>query len=566
MKHKQIIRHFLILIFLFCIAFGLYFFCRTSVVRAASSQNALHVEGNAIKNARGKTVRLIGPGAAAFELVHNTWHTSNFEDWYNEESFSTIKSWGCNTFRIAMSYDYYISHPDCLAEYEKYVDLATSLNMYVIVEWGLCGNPLPYEQYAATFFDALSKRYANNPYILYEIINEPFHSTWSDISSYSSRIIPIIRNNAPDSVILVGTPYHSSSQPDTPYAAIYSPLNYNNIIYTTHIYTGQTLTYDSLALIRDFFNANLALDISEFGTTMSNGTDGHYEVPSVIYLKYLDKYNISWQFFNMSDIHFSAPTFDSSICKPGQWTNSLTSNSLSESGLFLKRYITSNGKNYKLSNYCMMMSQNTNYAFWSPEYRDKIRQVIITTSSQKPSNYDISWDVSIDQSGHVMAYLKGDVLYIASTSGPVYAPENSDQLFAYLHSLESINLGNMDFSLVLNMRSFMRECTSLKQVDFSNKSFSQLQDMTCAFTDCFQLSTISFYGCNMQKLTTIIGTFQGCGSLTELYMGNVNSAILISTDNAFANIPQSNLSIYTNNENNMAFFKAICPASSTSIR
>lgn len=530
-----------------------------------SQSSALHVEGRSIKDAKGNSIRLIGVNATAIELAHNTWHTSNFDDWYNKESLLTIKKWGCNSFRLPMTTDVYINNPDILLDYEKYIDLIISCGMYVIVEWGYCGNPLDVESYANSFFSTLSEKYANNPLVLYEICNEPFNSTWSQIRAYSERIIPVIRNNAPDSIIIVGTPYKSSTQSDTPYTTIESPLNYINIVYTLHNYVGQTLTYDSLNYIKEYYNSNLALLITEFGTTMSTGTDGHFTVPSIIYLKYLDKYNTGWYYFNMSDIHFSKPTYDSSICKPGMWNNSLTDSSLSDSGLFFKRYLNSNGTKYNLSNCCMMTNHRDDYAFWSSTYKDIIKHITITTNRNRPSSYNASWDISIDQSGNVMAYLVNDTLYIIPTSGKVYAPEDSDRLFSSLSSLESIDFGNMDFSYVVSMRSSFRDCNLLKQVDFLNKPFPQLRDITCIFSNCQNLTTIKFAGCDMSNLNSIIRMCESCSSLNQISLGIINASAITSIDKAFIGCPQDKMTIYVKSTEDKSLFAKLSPKSSVTI-
>ncbi len=60
---------------------------------------------------------------------------------------------------------------------------------------------------AKTFFEMISSEYSSVPNILYEICNEPNGDTdWNDVYGYSEQIIKIIRNNNPDSIILVGTP------------------------------------------------------------------------------------------------------------------------------------------------------------------------------------------------------------------------------------------------------------------------------------------------------------------------------------------------------------------------
>ncbi|MBR3188126.1 MAG: cellulase family glycosylhydrolase [Lachnospiraceae bacterium] len=60
---------------------------------------------------------------------------------------------------------------------------------------------------AIDFFGLISAEYADVPNLIYEICNEPNGTTgWTDVSQYSDKVIPVIRKNSPDSVILVGTP------------------------------------------------------------------------------------------------------------------------------------------------------------------------------------------------------------------------------------------------------------------------------------------------------------------------------------------------------------------------
>ena len=516
---------------------------------------SLHVDGHSIKNSNNKTVRLIGPVSTDFELVDNTWYSSNFDDWYNEQSFSTIKSWGCNTVRFSMTTNYFINNPNSINQYEKYIDLITAQKMYAIIEWGYCGNPLDVESYAASFFSKLSSKYANNPYILYEICNEPFDANWDTICKYSNHIIPIIRKNSPSSIILVGTPYKSEGQEDTPGSVINSPLKYKNIVYTLHCYAGQSLTYENLNLLKIFYDSNLAIDISEFGTTMSSGTDGHYQVPSIIYLKYLDKYNISWQFFNMSDIHFGNQTYDSSMCKPGLWSNNLPDDCLSESGLFIKQYITSKGALFNKTNYCMMMNRQNQYAFWSSYYTYQIHEIFITNNA--PSYFENSWDISIDKSKSVMAYLQNNKLFIISDTNFVFAPENSDYLFSNFKNLKRISFDNMDFSHVISMKSIFRNCKSLVDISILNKNFSQLKDLTCAFSDCSQLKIINLSGCAMPNLVSFIRAFQNCTQLEVIYCSNFNPDKIKSYQKVFENSINSTGEIYVNDSSDYNFIHSL---------
>lgn len=91
------------------------------------------------------------------------------------------------------------------------------LDMYAIVDWHIHdqGNPLYRVECAIEFFDEISRRYANEPGVLYEICNEPNgRTTWDDVYAYAEQVIPVIRKNAPNAIIIVGTPSFSTDMED----------------------------------------------------------------------------------------------------------------------------------------------------------------------------------------------------------------------------------------------------------------------------------------------------------------------------------------------------------------
>lgn len=86
---------------------------------------------------------------------------------------------------------------------------------------------------AKDFFDEMSKKYENDTNVIYEICNEPNGNvSWADIKSYAEQIIPIIRANAPEAVILLGTPTWSQEVDK----AAADPLEEENVLYTLHFY------------------------------------------------------------------------------------------------------------------------------------------------------------------------------------------------------------------------------------------------------------------------------------------------------------------------------------------
>ena len=70
--------------------------------------------------------------------------------------------------------------------------------------------------------------------MIYEICNEPNGGvSWKDVKKYAEEVIPVIRDNDPYGLILVGTPQWSQLIGD---AAADPIQGYDNIMYTLHFY------------------------------------------------------------------------------------------------------------------------------------------------------------------------------------------------------------------------------------------------------------------------------------------------------------------------------------------
>jgi endoglucanase len=157
---------------------------------------------------------------------------------------------------------------------------------------------------AKGFFEEISSHYGDNYGIIYEICNEPNGDTsWSDIVQYANEIIPIIRNNAPSSVIIVGTPAYSSRVSDV----LESPLSYDNIMYAYHEYLDISVDeeYDSYYLDK-VKESGIPIFITEWGivdNSEDNNNDGEelYSKTAETFLEYLDDNKISWCNWSLSN-------------------------------------------------------------------------------------------------------------------------------------------------------------------------------------------------------------------------------------------------------------------------
>ena len=142
--------------------------------------------------------------------------------------------------------------------------------MYAIIDWHILsdGNPQTHQSEAKTFFSEMSKEFAKNTNVLYEICNEPNGNTsWSQIKSYAQEVIPAIRKNDPDAVILVGTPNWSQYVDQ---AAADPIRGYDNIMYTLHFYADTHR--DSLqSTMVSALSKGLPIFVSEYGICDASG-------------------------------------------------------------------------------------------------------------------------------------------------------------------------------------------------------------------------------------------------------------------------------------------------------
>ena len=189
----------------------------------------LHVGDGKLMDASGQPVQL--RGLSTHGLI---W----FPDFISEELFQQLsEEWGVNLVRLAMYSDLYCGdeQEESLALMKKGIDAAISSGLYVLVDWHILEDSDPNQNAdeAIDFFNQISAEYAGIPNLLYEICNEPNGDTnWGDILEYSSRVIPVIRANSPEAIIIVGTPNFDQNLS----GAVLRPIPFDNVMYTLHFY------------------------------------------------------------------------------------------------------------------------------------------------------------------------------------------------------------------------------------------------------------------------------------------------------------------------------------------
>lgn len=290
--------------------------------KGVNEHGALKITGTTLTGSRGEAVILRG-------------FSSHGLQWYpkfaRKESIAATKRAGANVFRAAMYTDEggYLTNPGIKEDVIRAVDDTLALELYAIIDWHIMfdNDPLKNADKASEFFNEMSLRYKDEPGVLYEICNEPNGQkvTWAkNVKPYAEKIIPVIRANAPESVILVGSPTWSQ---DVDIAAA-NPLKLENIMYTLHFYAG-THGEALRRKCRKALAMGAPIFVSEWGTSRADGSGGVFPKESAVWLDFLDKLGISWCNWSLGDRDET-----SAALKPGA-PESWSEENLTESGRFV---------------------------------------------------------------------------------------------------------------------------------------------------------------------------------------------------------------------------------------
>lgn len=297
-----------------------------------STMGALQVRGTQLTSSSGTPVQLRGISTHGL-----AW----FPQYVNENVFRQLRQeWNANVVRLAMYTSEYGGYctggnqQELKTLVRKGIDAAAKNDMYVILDWHILsdGNPNQYRTQAKEFFREMSATYAKSNHVLYEICNEPNGSaSWQDIKSYAEEIIPVIRANDPDAVIIVGTPNWSQYVDQ----AAANPIKADNILYALHFYAA-THKDDLRTKMVQAVQRGLPIFVTEFGICDASGNGAIDETQANEWVETMDRYGISYVAWNLSNKSETSAILKSSCTK----TSGFTTNDLSASGQWLYRTLT----------------------------------------------------------------------------------------------------------------------------------------------------------------------------------------------------------------------------------
>lgn len=292
-----------------------------------STAGALQVVGTQLSAEDGRAVQLRGV---------STHGLSWYPEYVNQEFFDELRNdWNANVVRLAMytgESGGYCTDGDPEALYDLVrngAQYAAAADLYAIVDWHILSdnNPLQHADEAEDFFARISADLADNNNVLYEICNEPNGSTtWEDISAYADRIIPVIRENDPDAIIIVGTPTWSQEVDK----AAATPLAADDLMYTLHFYAASH-QQDLRDRLKSTVEGGLPVFVTEFGICDASG-DGRIDYASAdAWVNLMDELDVSYICWNLSNKDETSALFKTSCTK----TSGFTKDDLSEEGVWM---------------------------------------------------------------------------------------------------------------------------------------------------------------------------------------------------------------------------------------
>lgn len=251
----------------------------------------LAIKGTRLVDENGDSVQLRGVSFG----WHNMWPR-----FYNRSSVKELTTrWGADIVRASMGLDLdsetFDKKPEMgYALVDSVVQGAVENGRYVLIDFHSHENNLPL---AKEFFANVSKKYGRLPNVLYEIWNEPMEVQWAETKAYAEEIIPIIRANAPEAIIIVPTPRWDQNV----HEAAADPIRgHKNLAYSLHYYAATHGDY-LRERAEQALAAGLPIFMAECASMVHTG-DGVIDPKSwEQWMDLADRHGISWIAWSVSD-------------------------------------------------------------------------------------------------------------------------------------------------------------------------------------------------------------------------------------------------------------------------
>jgi len=276
----------------------------------------LQIVGNKIVNADGEVVILRGLGTQQIINLAIT----DFDVPWNEDLFRTIHEWGATVVRVLVTPVLFFENEERgLEVLDQAIEWAGKNDLYVIINFQAMGfPPTGYSSHPSSnvevttaaetirFWQIVSARYAGNDQIaIYEIINEasshPWNGStyledWLTLKDFSELLIDLIRENDPDTIVLVSGLKWAS---DLSYVLDH-PIQRSNVAYAMHLYPSTALNWDlafgDMARVHPVLlsETSFGIDIEDESNWL-NEKDYPGDQPfRIALMSYVEEHGLSW--------------------------------------------------------------------------------------------------------------------------------------------------------------------------------------------------------------------------------------------------------------------------------
>ena len=178
----------------------------------------------------------------------------------------------------------------------------------------------------------------------------------------------------------------------------------------------------------------------------------------------------------------------------------------------------------------------------SVTFLDTLDQMPATVQDRTADAKDmagLSWDVSWEQNGSVMAWIEKNAsyddmydLYIGAEGG--VKAQDCEELFAGYFCAASIDFNDcFDTSLSESMSGMFFECANLKGLDLGGFDTGRVTDMSAMFCMCASLKSIDLESFDTGAVTDMDIMFASCRSLTGLDVSGFDVGSLESWEEMF---------------------------------
>ena len=326
-----------------------------------SYYGALHTSGNKIIGAKNNQQAMLR-GVSLY-----------WSDWLGLPYYNpTVISWAVDNlkidvFRYAMGIEYYDpdsgtmnkledqysyrrSPEEQLSRIDRMVQAAIENDVYIIIDWHSYRADSETAS-AKEFFKTIASKYKDVPNVIYEIFHEPVLHSWETILNYANAVIPGIRENT-ENLVLVGTPNWSQH----PEYAAKDPVPFTNIAYVLHFYAGSHSVSSYSNVIVQTLNAGYPVFISEWGTVNADGTGSPNSEEFQEWTNFMDQNmipNCNWSLRQVKNPPYYGVESDQSVPSAifdGNDTlntvNKLNNAIYSASGTLVKDYLVANARSW----------------------------------------------------------------------------------------------------------------------------------------------------------------------------------------------------------------------------